>query len=127
MKTLFGIAHVGAGEPVVIEACGSGTRSRWHPDPVEDVKIVHKRSESARTVGTAVTIALPITWRVDVEAWLQNFAMINPHATFILQGVRGDVDGASFYKSTVGDRWSKPLPNDKLVAGLVRRGRADGG
>lgn len=84
--TLFGIAHVGVGLPVVIESCGVQHEISVSPDPVEDVKIVHERYDvdddgnPIRTVGTSVTITLPLYWKVDVEAWLANFAMINPHA-----------------------------------------------
>jgi DNA topoisomerase VI subunit B len=113
-KTIIGIAHVGAGEPVVIEACGVRHEITVAVDPGGHVRVHHRREQSDRTTGTAVTVALPIMWDVDVKAWLQSFAMINPHAELGLLANPDDGETPVSYKPTVSDGWRKPLPTDKL-------------
>lgn len=112
-KTLLGIPHaLGIAEPVVVEACGVRHEITAGLDPGGNVAVRHEQPASTRTVGTSVTVPLPITQAVDIGRWLQGFAVTNPHATFGWHGNRGDGGDSVSYKPTVTEGWSKPVPSD---------------
>jgi DNA topoisomerase VI subunit B len=132
-KTIIGIAHVGAGEPVVIEACGVRHEITVAVDPGGHVRVHHRREQSDRTTGTAVTVALPIMWDVDVKAWLQSFAMINPHAELGLLANPDDGETPVSYKPTVSAAAAGICPSGTSSAHSrgcrtrARRSRSGGG
>jgi DNA topoisomerase VI subunit B len=112
-KTVLGIAQLGTSEPVIIEARGVRHEVAVSTDPGGQVRVRHDRSRSTRTAGTAVTVPLPSTLRVDIGRWLQGFALANPHAALSWLANGPDSAPAVFYKSTVGEGWRKTLPSDR--------------
>jgi hypothetical protein len=112
-KTLLGIPDAfKLGEPVVIEACGVRHEILVHLDPGGQLQVRHDTAPSSRSEGTAVTVPLPVALDIDTRRWLQGMALVNPHATFIERGQSGDPGDAVFYKPSVGDGWSKPVPTN---------------
>jgi len=113
-KTIVGIPHaLGVTEPVVIEAHGVRHEIAASIDPGGNVVIRHERLPSPRTVGTAVTVPLPLPsgLALDVGRWARAFAVVNPH-TAIYRANCADTDAAVSYKPTAREDWRKPLPTD---------------
>jgi DNA topoisomerase 6 subunit A-like protein/histidine kinase/DNA gyrase B/HSP90-like ATPase len=112
-KTIIGIPYaLGIDEPVVIDACGTRHSIAASIDPASNVVIRHDRETGIRTVGTSVTVPLPIDMPIDRD-WLQSFALVNPHVAFTDLGYESGPAICVSYKPTAGDGWSKPLPTDK--------------
>ena len=124
-KTLLGIAHVGAGQPVVIEACGVEHEIIVAPDPVggrQDRPQARHGHADARQRRSRSRCRSGGGRRRDVVAKFrhdQSARDARVHAN------RGDSAGAGSYKASVGGEWTKPKPNDKLRPGLVRHQRAE--
>ncbi|WP_051970096.1 ATP-binding protein [Kitasatospora azatica] len=141
-KTLLGIPYaLGIAEPVVVEALGVRHEIAVSADPSGDVAPHHTKAPSNRTTGTSVTVPVPAE-QVTAEkaaAWLQKFALINPHARFVDHAQTGGADRAGIYEPTAPKKWRKPLPTDptsahhydeaamtKLVFAHIREHRAGG-
>lgn len=112
LKTVLGIpCALGVGAPVVIEARGLRHEITVWLDPAGQVDWRHITTESSRTVGTAVMVPLPVDQGVNVSRWVQKFAVVNPHATFVYLA---DCDGDStleVYKSAGQDACGKVKSN----------------
>ncbi|MFI9270217.1 ATP-binding protein [Kitasatospora sp. NPDC052896] len=118
-KTLLGIPYaLGVTEPVVVEALGVRHEIAVSADPSGEVAIRHTKAPSTRTTGTSVTVPLPTELVTDEKTatWLQNFALVNPHARIVDHGQTGCAQGAGIYKPTAPKGWRKPLPTDPTSA-----------
>lgn len=110
-KTVLGIPFaLGVSAPIVVEAQGVRHDLAVSIDPGGNVLVRHDRAESPRIAGTAVTVPLPD--RLTLRPWLEDFAAINPHATFTSPAKGGLRTEPVSYKATAPDGWRKPLPGD---------------
>ena len=111
LKTILGIpAALGVDEPVVIDSAGVRHELRVRVDAAGDLLMQHD-NRPGRTVGTAVTVALPADLDVDAARWALGTALVNPHATITAADRAYDdvEDEAVFYKPA-GQGWSKWTP-----------------
>ncbi|MEY9938591.1 ATP-binding protein [Streptacidiphilus sp. MAP5-3] len=118
-KTLLGIPYaLRVTAPVVIEALGVRHEIAVRVDPIDGVAIDHTQTPSPRTVGTRVSVPMPAhrVTRATAAAWLQKFALFNPHAYLFEHGHESGPEGVDFYEPTAGERWRKPMPTDATSA-----------
>ena len=70
-----------------------------------------------RTSGTLVAVPLPATHIPDVSRWAQDYAAINPHATFAVQAAGcGGSEVREVYKPAGQDGWRKWTPDKPTSA-----------
>ena len=112
LKTLLGIPFaLDVTEPVVIESDGIRHELRV-TERAGDVVVAHETTASDRTVGTSVTVPLPVDLDTDAGRWAYGAALVNPHATItaIDHGYSdADIDAVSYKPS--GAAWSKWAPS----------------
>lgn len=114
LKTVVGIPYaLGVSDPVVIEARGVRHEIAVALDPGGNVVVEHDTSDSATTTGTTVSVPLPASTALDPGRWTQEFALLNPHATFSYLAHRDGHTDPEIYKSTAQTGWRKPVPTDK--------------
>ncbi len=97
---------------VVIEA--RGIRHEITPDLVLGQRLTISRvpEPCQRTTGTRVIVPLPVSLNLDVTRWVQDYAMVNPHAKFSVHvDGTGHADAPEFYKPAGQDGWRKWLPS----------------
>jgi len=76
----------------------------------------HDRGVTTRTVGTSITVALPVEFTVDPGAWVRRFVVFNPHADMSWLANPAGTDPAVSYKSAVPEGWAKPTPTERQRA-----------
>lgn len=115
LKTIAGIPHaLGVAAPVIIEAGGVRHVVAVSLDPAGNLKVRHDREDIPRAPGTTVTVPLPVGISLDAGAWARGYALVNPHATFVLSEHpdSAEPDDSEIYKATAQDGWRKPVPTD---------------
>jgi hypothetical protein len=97
---------------VVIEA--RGTRHEITPDLMlgQQLAIRYVPEPCGRTAGTRVIVPLPASLTLDAARWVQDYAVVNPHAMLTVRTpVLDAVTGPELYKSAVQDGWRKWGPS----------------
>ena len=127
LKTVLGIPFaLDVTEPVVIESDGIRHELRV-TERAGDVVVAHETTASDRTVGTSVTVPLPVDLDIDAGRWAYGAALVNPHATItaIDQRLQRRRRRCGFLQTV--RRGVVEVDNvDVVVAALVRPGRVRG-